>query len=67
MTEREGAQQLLARLPDAEMEIVAGFFAWRACLADVDEWGDLRAATGAEAMRLLGEAKRALFGEKGGG
>ena len=64
MTEREGAQRLLARLPDSEMEIVSGFFAWRACLADIDEWGDLRALDGGDgALRDLDEAEREEFGE----
>ena len=64
MTEREAAQRLLARLPDAEMEVVAGFFAWRACLAEIDEWGDLRALDGGDgALRHLDEAEREEFGE----
>lgn len=64
MTEREAAQRLLARLPDSEMEIVAGFFAWRACLADIDEWGDLRALDGGgEVLRHLDETEIEEFGE----
>lgn len=66
MTAREGAGRLLARLPDSDMEVVAGFLAWRSCLADIDEWGDLRAqlhAATADAMRDLDEAERAEFGE----
>jgi hypothetical protein len=64
VTEREHAQRLLTRLPDLEMEIVAGFFAWRACLADIDEWGDMRAHHGGGGvLRDLDEAERAEFGE----
>jgi hypothetical protein len=64
MTEREHAQRLLARLPDPEMQIVAGFFAWRACLADIDEWGDLRALNGGGGvLRHLDESEREEFGE----
>jgi hypothetical protein len=64
VTEREHAQRLLARLPDSELEIVGGFLAWRDCLADVDEWGDLRALNGGGGVfRHLDEAERAEFGE----
>ncbi len=64
MTEREHAQRLLARLPDTEMEIVGGFLAWRNCLADIDEWGDLRALNGGGGVfRHLDEAEREEFGE----
>lgn len=64
MTEREHAQRLLARLPDSEMEIVGGFLAWRDCLADIDEWGDLRALNGGGGVfRHLDEAEVAEFGE----
>lgn len=64
MTEREHAQRLLTRLPDSEMEVVSGFFAWRACLADIDEWGDLRTLDGGSGvLRGLDEAERAEFGE----
>jgi hypothetical protein len=46
------------------MEIVAGFFVWRGCLADVDEWGDLRALRGdGGVLRRLDEAEREEFGE----
>jgi hypothetical protein len=64
VTEREHAQRLLTRLPDSELEIVSGFFAWRACLADIDEWGDLRARNGdGGVLRRLNEAEREEFGE----
>jgi hypothetical protein len=66
VTEREGAQRLLARLPDSELELVVGFLAWRDCLADIDEWGDMRALLGHGgdgALRELDEAERAEFGE----
>lgn len=64
MTEREHAQRLLARLPDSELEIVGGFLAWRDCLADIDEWGDLRALRGdGGVFRHLDEAEREEFGE----
>jgi hypothetical protein len=64
VTEREHAQRLLAQLPNSEMEIVAGFFAWRACLSDIDEWGDLRALNdGSDVLRHLDEAEVAEFGE----
>ncbi len=66
VTEREQAQRLLARLPDSELEVVIGFLAWRDCLADIDEWGDLRtwlAAASSDPLRDLDEAERAEFGE----
>jgi hypothetical protein len=64
VTEREHAQRLLARLPDSELEIVGGFLAWRDCLADIDEWGDLRALNGGGGVfRHLDEAEREEFGE----
>jgi hypothetical protein len=66
VTEREAGQRLLARLPDSELELVVGFLAWRNCLADIDEWGDIRALHGrgaASALRDLDEAERAEFGE----
>lgn len=64
MTEREAAQRLLARLPDTEVEVAGGFFAWRACLADIDEWGDLRALNGdTGVLRHLDEAEIEEFGE----
>ena len=64
MTEREGALRLLARLPDSELEVVGGFLAWRDCLADIDEWGDLRARSGdGGVLRRLDEAEREEFGE----
>lgn len=66
MTELQQAQRLLARLPDSETEVVVGFLAWRDCLADIDEWGDLRAqldAASTEPLRELDEAERAEFGE----
>ena len=44
------------------MEVVTGFFAWRACLADIDEWGDLRARSGdGGVFRRLNEAEREEF------
>jgi len=64
VTEREHAQRLLARLPDTELEIVGGFLAWRDCLADIDEWGDLRALNGeGGVLRHLDQAEREEFGE----
>lgn len=63
---REAAAESLARLPDADMEVVAGFLAWRDCLSDIDEWGDLRAqlqAASDETMRHLDEREREEFGE----
>jgi hypothetical protein len=64
VTEREHALRLLARLPDSELEIVGGFLAWRDCLADIDEWGDLRARNGnGGVLRRLDEAEREEFGE----
>ena len=63
MTEREHAQRLLRRLPDSELEVVAGFLAWRNCLADIDEWGDLRALNGGGVFRHLDEAEEEEFGE----
>jgi len=64
VTEREGARRLLARLPDTELEIVGGFLAWRDCLADIDEWGDLRALNGGGGVfRHLDEAEEEEFGE----
>lgn len=64
VTEREHALRLLARLPDSELEVVGGFLAWRDCLADIDEWGDLRALRGEGGVfRHLDEAERAEFGE----
>lgn len=64
VTEREHALRLLARLPDSELEIVGGFLAWRDCLADIDEWGDLRARSGdGGVLRRLDEAEREEFGE----
>jgi hypothetical protein len=64
VTEREGAQRLLRRLPDSEMEVVAGFLAWCNCLADIDDWGDLRALRGdGGVLRRLDEAEREEFGE----
>jgi hypothetical protein len=64
VTEREHAQRLLGRLPDSELEAVGGFLAWRDCLADIDEWGDLRALRGGGGvLRRLDEAEREEFGE----
>ena len=66
MTAREAAAAQLAALPDAEMEVVAGFLVWRNYLADIDEWGDLSAQmarASAEALRRLDEREREEFGE----
>lgn len=66
VTEQEQAQRLLARLPDSELEVVVGFLAWRDCLADIDEWGDLREwvdAVSSDPLHDLDEAERAEFGE----
>lgn len=66
MIECEHAQRLLARLPDSELEVVTGFLAWRNCLADIDEWGDLRALLDGASdgvLQRLDEAERAEFGE----
>ena len=63
---RRAAQGLLARVPDSEMEVVVGFLAWRDCLADIDEWGDLRAWLDVASDRVLhdlDERERAEFGE----
>ena len=67
MTEREHAQRLLARLPDSELEIVGGFLAWRDCLADIDEWGDLRALRWAGTADDRAQAQVPFGGTKGSG
>lgn len=66
MTVREAAAAQLAALPDWEMEVVAGFLAWREYLAEIDEWGDLNAQmerASAETLRRLDEREREEFGE----